>query len=581
VTNDFSPVVLTLSGGTNGAALSSSCSGSETSGVIHFSGCSINEVGTGYSLTATEPTSPNSNLYAQTTDFSVYQAELTSPVITKVIPSTTTAGAINVTFTGSPNAPVGQTYTIKACTDAAMSANCTTPTNITSGSDLTGLTQGTSYWVQITATGSGSYLASTSPPKGPTMATVQLVAPTNIALNYGNTAGSLSVSFAAPSTVANGQTYTIKACTTNAMQGTCLSNANVSSTTGIVTGLAFTPGSVGNPVYYVQVSANASTGYLASSGAPATPVPGSGSHAATSQVKTPTGLSAAPSASQTGAITIAFSEPGGGTAPSSFTAMACTDAAMSANCVSVPNYVSGSQLSGLTPGTSYYVEIIGVATTQGYASSNTAVPSTTVAIATAQLTAPTGVTLAYGTVAGSLSISFTPPNPAAVGQTYTVKACTNALMTVGCVPANTNFPSGASLAGLSYVAGNPGTTYYVEVIANGSSGFFVSPASTPVSGADESQIGAPGTPTVGPGTARGSVVVTFGASPGPTPGGYTAIACTGAGMTGTCTTSQTITSGGQITGLRSGTSYYVQITANGITGYATNTSGISAKGQAR
>jgi hypothetical protein len=578
VTNDFSPVVLTLSGGTNGASLSSTCSGSETSGVIHFSGCSINEVGTGYVLTATEPTSPNSNLYATTTDFSVYQAELSSPSNIKVIPSTTTAGAINVTFTGSPNAPVGQTYTIKACTDSAMSVNCTTPSNITSGSDLTGLTPGSNYWVQITAAGSGSYLASTSPPKGPTMATLQLVAPTTITLNYGTSAGSLSVSFTPPTVVASGQTYTIKACTNSAMQGTCVSNANVTSNSVIITGLAFTAGSVGTPVYYVQVSANASTGYLASTAAPPTPVPGS--HAATSQVKTPTGLSAAPSASQVGAITVAFSEPGGGTAPSSFTAVACTDAAMSANCVTVSNYTSGAQLSGLTPGTSYYVEIIAVASVQGFASSNTAVPSTTVAVATAQLGAPTGVTLGFGTTAGSLSVSFTPPSPAAVGQTYTVKACTNNLMSVGCVPPVTNFTSGGSLTGLSYIAGNSGTPYYVEVIANGSSGFFVSPPSTPVSGADESQIGAPGTPTVSPGTTR-AIVVTFTASPGPNPTGYTAVACTGPGISGNCTTAQPITSGGQITGLRSGTSYYVQITAIGSTGYANNVSGVSAKGQAR
>jgi hypothetical protein len=52
-------------------------------------------------------------------------------------------------------------------------------------------------------------------------------------------------------------------------------------------------------------------------------------------------------------------------------------------------------------------------------------------------------------------------------------------------------------------------------------------------------------------------------------------------MSGTCTTAQAITSGGQITNLRSGTDYYVQITANGPAGYATNISGVSAKGQAR
>ena len=77
-----------------------------------------------------------------------------------------------------------------------MSANCVTQTNFTSGNDLAGLVPGTSYYVQITATSSTSFLASTSRVGGPAMATSQLTAPGTPSLGYGPVAGSLTISFA-------------------------------------------------------------------------------------------------------------------------------------------------------------------------------------------------------------------------------------------------------------------------------------------------------------------------------------------------------------------------------------------------
>ena len=46
--------------------------------------------------------------------------------------------------------------------------------------------------------------------------------------------------------------------------------------------------------------------------------------------------------------------------------------------------------------------------------------------ATVQLNAPTGVSLAYGTTAGSLTVTFTASSNPAPGQTYSAKACTAA-----------------------------------------------------------------------------------------------------------------------------------------------------------
>jgi hypothetical protein len=72
----------------------------------------------------------------------------------------TTTGSISVAFTGPSDAPAGQTYTALACTDPGMSANCVGPTSITSGSQITGLVSGTSYYVTVTAVASAGYLAS-------------------------------------------------------------------------------------------------------------------------------------------------------------------------------------------------------------------------------------------------------------------------------------------------------------------------------------------------------------------------------------------------------------------------------------
>jgi len=54
VYSDLSDVQLTISGGSSGATLSDTCTGSEFYGVVTFSDCSVNTAGTGYSLTATD-----------------------------------------------------------------------------------------------------------------------------------------------------------------------------------------------------------------------------------------------------------------------------------------------------------------------------------------------------------------------------------------------------------------------------------------------------------------------------------------------------------------------------------------------
>jgi type II secretory pathway pseudopilin PulG len=570
VTSDLSAITLTLttiSGDAQGASLSSTCSGVETSGVVVYSGCSINEAANDYELIATEPSS-GQQLIARSQEFPVTATALDTPTVS-VSSSTLTAGALHLTFSAPLNAPPSETYSAKACTDHAMSANCVTFPNITpgnTGNELNGLVSGTSYFVQVTAAASANFAPSTSTPVGPTLATSQLVAPGTPSLTPGPVAGSLTVNFAGSP---NAQSYTAEACpTTNFTSPSCITNTNFAPG-GSFTGLSYTPGGAG-ATYYVEVSANAAPGYLASLPSPAVKSP-----PVESAVKTPTGLSATSSASQVGAIFASFAEPSGGVAPSSFTATVCPTAAVTSACLTVTNYSSGAQLTNLTPGSSYYVQMTAVSSTAGYASATTAF-TTTPAVASVQLVSPANVTLGYGTTAGAMTVSFTASPQAPTGQIYGVQACTNGNCT------NFAITSTSATLGLAVpTPGQVGASYNVQVTANGSTGYFVSAPSTQVSGPVESQVAAPGTPTVATGTVKQAIAVTkFTASTGTPPTGYTAVACTvdNQGTLSGCNAPQAIAAtGGEITGLTSGARYYIQITADGPTGYLNNISGISVR----
>ncbi len=137
-------------------------------------------------------------------------ATLSAPTNVAISPSTTTAGAITVTFTPPTG---GSTYTAKYCTPT-ISGTCNTQA-ITSGGQLTGLTPGSTYVVEVMANATTGYLASGySSASDSAVATTQLAAPTAPTLSYGTTSGSITVSaFTAPTNAPGGQTYTAEACT--------------------------------------------------------------------------------------------------------------------------------------------------------------------------------------------------------------------------------------------------------------------------------------------------------------------------------------------------------------------------------
>ncbi len=562
VTSDLSPITLSVGAGPAGASLSNTCSGEETAGIVTYTGCSLDVVGTGYQLYASEPDpSGTGNLTSSSAPFTVYASQLDTPNVT-VIPSTKTPGAINVSYTDPPNAPVGQLYSMKRCSDSAMSQNCVITNNPVSGADITGLTPGSTWYIQITALASGNYLGSTSPPAGPTMATVQLTAPpSGPTLGFGPMSGSLTVvSFTGSANAGPGVTYTAKACTNGAMNSGCVSNTNITPN-GTITGLGV------GVTYNVEIIANASPGYLMSLPSPLS------SQVTTKAVNTPTNLSATPSTSQQGVILVTFTEPGGGPSVASYTVTACSDAAMSMNCVPIANFTSGGQVSGLNPGTDYYLTVTAVSTTTGVASATSADSPPT--LATLQLTAPTNVVVGYGATAGSVSISATPSNGPA-NQTYTALACTNSNMT-GCIAAVNPYTLGNDITGLSASPGAAGTTYYVQITANASPGYLASSPSVTANHDDTGLIGA--VTNITPTPSHDEITVTFSAPTGTAPplsnSSYTIVICTNenlvtGALSGTCFTHTGVGSGNQFTGLTTGQRYYVQVTSIAPVGYVNN-----------
>jgi hypothetical protein len=557
VTSDLSPITLTVGTGPAGATLSSTCSGQETAGVVTYTGCSLNVIGTNYELFASEPspTQPGLDLTSASAPFSVYPSQLNTPTAT-IVPSITTAGAVNVSYTGALNAPNGQAYSVKVCQDSAMSVNCVIRTNFVSGTDITLLTAGTNYWAQVSAVASQNFLGSTSPPVGPALATVQLPAPGPPTLTFGPSSGSVTVvSFTGSAGAPSGQIYTALACTTMSMTGgSCVTNTNIvagSAITGLSPGLS----------YFVELSANASKGYLASGRSTI-----STSQAATTALKTPV-VTSSPSVTTAGAITASF-VPAAPPTPS-YTALACTNATMNANCVTITGYTAGAQITGLTPGTNYFVTITAVSTTNGVASATSAVSGPT--MATVQLTAPTNVVVGFGSTAGSVSITAGASNGPA-GQVYSDNACVSATMTGNTCVANGNYTLGNDITGLKFAVGQPGSVYNVQITALASPGYLGSTPSTIASGTEMSEIGAPNNVTA-TSPSRGVITVTFTAASGPAPSAYNVEVCTNVNNPATCTIHLNATPGTPVTftNLTSRQTYIVEVVAIAPVGYVNNT----------
>lgn len=375
--------------------------------------------------------------------------QLNVPTISGVNAPTSTSGVLAVTYSAPSNAPSGQTYTAKACLDSAMTLRCVSDTSYLSGSDITGLIAGTTYYVTVSADPSTGYLTSTSSESN-AVASGSSTAPTVTSVTSStSTTGALVVTYVGLSSPPSGQTYTVTACTDSAMTLNCVSKSSFTSGSTL-------SGLTAGSRYYVTVTANANGTTPASTSVVASPA-----KLATIQLSAASSLSGSPSATTAGVIDVTFTAPSNAPSNQSYSAVTCTNIAMSSGCVSVSSIYSGAQIAGLTAGTTYYFTI-GALASNGYLSSTSAVSNGVKA--TTALTPPSITSVASST-SGTATISYSGSSNAPSGQTYRATACTNASMTLGCVSTN-SYVSGATFSGLTSA-----TTYYVTITANASSGY--------------------------------------------------------------------------------------------------------------
>ncbi|MDE3009204.1 MAG: hypothetical protein KGI14_09305, partial [Acidobacteriota bacterium] len=76
--------------------------------------------------------------------------------------ASTSKGVATVSYSGSSNAPSGQTYLVTLCTNSLMTIGCTNVNPYSSGASVSGLTSGVTYYVTVTANASAGYLSATS-----------------------------------------------------------------------------------------------------------------------------------------------------------------------------------------------------------------------------------------------------------------------------------------------------------------------------------------------------------------------------------------------------------------------------------
>ncbi len=273
-----------------------------------------------------------------------------------------------VTYT-KPTAPgtLPTSYSLNVCTDSAMTMNCLTTANYTSGNPVTGLTQGTTYYATITGVSTTSGFSSVTVGPSSAMASVQLAVPTVTSVGPGSVVGTITVAGGSSNAQA-GATYTLKACTNSGMSTGCVTNNNYTPGTNFA--VSYTLGNAATN-YFVTLAANNSTGYIASTAS--TPAV---SGAELGQLNAPTAVTLLGVAPSHG-LKVTFTESG--TAPvSSYTVEVCTNKGMTTGCVTVTNYTSGAQITvaqGIVSGKQYFGEVTAIGPV-GYLSNTSAVSPT-------------------------------------------------------------------------------------------------------------------------------------------------------------------------------------------------------------
>jgi len=448
-------------------------------------------------------------------------ANLLPTVSSVVTTSSASSNSIIVTFPAATGA-VSYNVRVYAADGSTVIASVN---NFVSGNAVTGLISSTNYFVTVTALGDGStYISAAESPKE----SVTTLPPGNLAVpllsKTGQTSTSISVSFPGQSGAVGYSAYLYAA------DGTTLLGIYSPFTSGSSIG-GLTP----NTTYKIKVVALGDGISYANSAASA-PL------AALTALPAVTGIVVSARAQS---AVVQFGAVSG--------AVSYTLNLYSSNgsvlLRSIPNFVSGSSITGLNPSTTYQFGLVAVGdgSTVFTADESALVTAVTPAIIT--LAAP--VVSASAATTSSVSATF-PTVPDALSYTATLYGAdgTTVLQTI------TSYTSGQVIGGLS-----ANITYQLEVQAIGDgTNFLTSLASNRVllSTINQTTLAAP-TPTVSSATSS-SVTIGFTATPH---SNSTTLKLYAADGTTVLRTITNFLSGTVLTGLASGTAYQVTLTAIG------------------
>lgn len=359
-------------------------------------------------------------------------------------PAGVTVTAGNTQITPGWTADTGATsYNIYYRTSAGVTiANGTKVANTTGGTPITGLVNGTTYYLAVTALNDIGESALSSE----VSAVPALAAPTGVSAAAGN--NQITVSWTA---AAGATSY-------NIYYGTAagVTNANQTKVIGATSGSAIT-GLVNATKYYVVVtSLNASGESVVSSEVNATPV------APPPPPSAPKGVSIASGNAQ---VTLTWQAVTGATSYNVY--YRTTPGVTIANGTKITNTSSGTPIINLTNGTAYYFVVVAAgAGGEGAESSEVGVTPQAPAVGV-----PSGLTISGGN--GQVTLGWS----AVTGATsYNVYYGTTAGVTVANSTKVTGATSGSPIINLTN-----GTQYYFVVTAMSNSNTIENPASAEIS----------------------------------------------------------------------------------------------------
>lgn len=459
-----------------------------------------------------------------------------------VVTSSAASASISWSAPASTGGSAITGYTARAFTAASGGTAVATCASSSTGCAVTGLVNGTTYYVDVVATNA----VGTGTASSPRVAVVPRSAPSSpgsVVVTPGST--QLSVSWTAPaatggSAITGYRARAFDALTGGTLAGSCV----VATTTCAITGL------VNGTTYYVEVDATNAAGT-----SPAT---------SPRQAGTPRSVPGQPTVvgAVAGNTTLAVSwtapASDGGSAITGYTARAWSAASGGSivrSCTALSTATSCT-VTSLVNGTAYYVDAIAT----NVAGSSAASAPRLVATPRTVSSVPRSVILTPGSQ--RLSVSWTAPasNGGSAITGYTARAWTAAS---GGVLLSSCTSSTASCVVEGLVNG---TTAYVDVVATNDAG--TSAPSTPrVAGTPRTVPNAPVAGTVTPGS--GQLTVAW-AAPSWTGGsaitGYTARAWSAASsgtLVKSCASTGTTCT---ITGLTNGTAYFIDVVAANVAG---------------